>query len=62
MQAKFKSGELMVGGASYARHFKYAIGEIVNITDTEDHPTYGRRYKVEGYNEWFEENCFDWIK
>lgn len=35
---------------------------IVEIVDTENHPIYGKRYKILGYDNWFEENCFEYIK
>ena len=33
----------------------------VKIIDQEDHPIYGQRYKVEGEDDWFEENAFEFI-
>lgn len=36
----------------------YPMSGEVSIVDEEDHPIFGKRYKIFGYGEWFEENCF----
>lgn len=33
----------------------------VEIIDKEEHPIYRKRYKVKGYEIWFEENAFEYI-
>ncbi len=58
MQGKLKHGRFRIG---HNKPFYISSG-IVKITDTENHPIYGKRYKISGYDEWFEENCFEWIK
>jgi hypothetical protein len=60
MIGKLKDGEYRVG---HNRHFVVPHkGQEVNITDTEDHFIWGKRYKIEGYDEWFEENCFEYVE
>lgn len=38
-----------------------ANGNRVEIAEKENHPIYGKRYKIVGRNEWFEENCFEYV-
>lgn len=33
----------------------------VEIIDEENHPIYGKRYKIPEYDVWFEENAFEYI-
>lgn len=40
----------------------YVNNRAVAITQEEDHPIYGKRYKVAGYDEWFEANAFEYIE
>jgi hypothetical protein len=55
MEAKLKNTSFYVGnGRIYP-----PVDRPVKITDTEDHPIFGKRYKIEGYADWFEANCFE---
>lgn len=62
MIAKFKNINFKVSDGKDFYLNKNDMGRKVIITDEEVHPTYGKRYKVLGYKEWFEENCFEYIK
>jgi hypothetical protein len=59
MEGKLKDGQFLVGART---HYLYSDGQIVKIINEENHPIFGKRYKVEGHDEWFEENCFEWVK
>jgi hypothetical protein len=59
---KMKEGPFYIYGGEYFGRKNFPRGQIVNIVDYEVHPTYGKRYKIEGYIQWFEESCFDYIK
>ena len=41
--------------------FRIIGGRLVEITEVEDHPIFGKRYKILGCDEWFESNCFEVI-
>ena len=34
----------------------------VDIIKEENDPIYGKRYKILGFDEWIENNCFEYIK
>ena len=58
-KAKLKQGQLFIGaGRPYTR----IVRGYVDITAEEDHPVYGKRYRVLGFEDWFEANCFEWIE
>lgn len=60
MVGKLKDGQFQVG-----REFGYTVperGKEVQIVETEVDPIYGKRYKIAGHDEWFEENCFEYVK
>lgn len=61
MWAKFKDDQLFIGNK---RHFylRDGRGKRVKISEEENHPVWGKRYKIIGYTEWFEENCFEYVK
>ena len=59
MFGQLKDGPFAIG---WGRYFSTPMNKDVFITDTEDHPIFGKRYKITGYNEWFEVNCFKWVK
>ena len=59
MQGVLKTGPFRIG-LGYPMIVREA-GRTVQITATENHPIYRKRYKILGYDEWFEENCFDKI-
>lgn len=59
---KFKSQGFKIGNGTTFYINSSDVDKEVAITDTEIHHTYGKRHKVYGYNEWFEENCFDYIR
>jgi len=52
---KLKDGHFYIGNRE---RFCAPKGEVV-ITEVENNPLWGKRYKIEGYEEWFEENCFE---
>lgn len=58
MQGKLKSVQFFVEDR---RPIDIQQGEIVEITATENHHIFGKRYKILGCNEWLEENCFEYI-
>ena len=37
-------------------------GKLVTLTHEENHPIFGKRFKISGYDQWFEANCFEYIK
>lgn len=51
-----KKTNLFVGNGE--RFLDIPSGAKVEIVDEEDHYLYGKRYKIKGYEEWFEANCF----
>lgn len=57
-RGQLKAGELLIG---HRRHFTNTDGGMVTITDAENHPIWGKRYKILAHEEWFEENCFEYI-
>ncbi|MFA5715946.1 MAG: hypothetical protein WC998_09405 [Candidatus Paceibacterota bacterium] len=59
MKGKLKKGPFMIGDKRYAT---LTGGRMVRIIAQEDHPLWGRRYKIEDYDEWCEANCFEFIK
>lgn len=59
MKGKLKT-RLRVGRGETFDDKGYA-GKVVEITDTENHLIYGKRYKVLGFDDWFEANCFEYI-
>lgn len=58
MDGLLKKGEYRMG---HNKTFNLIGGYFVKITDVEDHPIFGKRYKILGYDEWFESNCFELI-
>lgn len=61
-KGKLKSTSLLIGN-----HEAFTVHGIpenmeVKITNEENHHIYGKRYKIIGYDEWFEENCFEYVK
>lgn len=61
MKGKLKDVDFFYIGNRNAFN-KVTGGKVATITDSENHPIFGKRYKILGYNEWFEENCFDYVK
>lgn len=62
MRGLLKSGDFGIGhGRSFCVR-KQDKGQEVVITEVQDHPIFGKRYKIVGYSEWFEANCFYWIR
>jgi hypothetical protein len=60
MEGKLKNKDFYIG---YRTPFSTSEkGKIVTIIDSENHPIYGRRYKILGYDAWFENNCFEYVK
>lgn len=62
MRGLLKDGDFGIG---HGRDFcvrKGDKGRYISITQVEDHPIFGRRYKLLGYSDWFEANCFRRIK
>lgn len=53
-----RSGEFRLG----VNVFRPNVSGKVAITDEETHPIWGKRYKIEGSTEWFEENCFEHVE
>jgi hypothetical protein len=53
-----KKGEFKIGGGL---SFDAPSGQTVVITKEEDHPVFGKRYMILGYDVWFERNCFEKI-
>jgi hypothetical protein len=60
VKGKLKKDQLFIG-AGNSRPIVVPNGEAVTIVDMEDHPLWGRRYKVLGFDFWFEANCFDYV-
>jgi hypothetical protein len=60
VKGKLKNGEFHIGHRNAFN--KVTGGKEMKITDYEDHPIWGKRYKIYGFNEWFEENCFEYVK
>jgi hypothetical protein len=58
MIGELKSGPFYIG---HRRPFSLPSGATVNITEEQNHPIYGKRYKVSGYEDWFEANCFEYV-
>lgn len=56
VNAKLKCDLLIGWNEIYPIHEKNVV-----ITDYEDNKLYGRRYKIEGDDDWFEENSFEYI-
>ena len=59
IQGKLKDGQLFIGDKL---HYMMSTGQIIKIINEENHPIFGKRYKVVGCDEWFEENCFEYIQ
>ena len=59
MKGKIKNPVFFIG--SNGRE-SISSGSIVNITDKIYHKYFGNRYKIKGYNHWFNEKDFEWIK
>jgi hypothetical protein len=62
MYGKLKKDTLFVGAGPSLRPITVPNIKIVTITDVEDHPLWGRRYKILGFDWWFEANCFEYVK
>jgi hypothetical protein len=60
MIGKLKQTDFYVGNKKY--FIVPTRGKIVTITESENHPIFGKRFKILGMNEWFEENCFEYIQ
>jgi hypothetical protein len=60
MNAKLKPGSFRIGNNRPFSTPKQ--GRTVIITDKENHPLWGERYKIEDSHEWYEKSCFEWIE
>lgn len=60
MWGKFKAGEFHIGNDQPIR-LPNVSGNRVQLAEKEDHPIWGKRYKIVGRNEWFEANCFEYV-
>ena len=59
MRGKFKNADFFIGRR---QAFSCPTGGVVIITEEENHPIFGKRYKVSGFSVWFEANCFEYIE
>lgn len=62
MQGKLKGGQLFVGHKNPYPLINNGDPTVVDIIQTEEHSIYGTRFKVIGHVEWFESQCFEWVK
>lgn len=60
MWGKFKKGEFAIGDRK-PFHLPNGEGKRVEIAKKENHPIWSKRYKIVGRDEWFEENCFEFV-
>lgn len=59
MVGKLREGQFFVGNQQPFHVSKQ--GGLVTILEKEEHPIFGTRYLIEGNEEWFEANCFEYI-
>jgi hypothetical protein len=59
LKGLLKTGEFKIGaGHIYSNSLQ---GRVVNIIAVENHPAFGKQYKIEGSEHWFESSCFKWV-
>jgi hypothetical protein len=61
LRGKLKNDRLYIGKGIPFVEILPLNGEMVKIVDSENHYAFGKRYKIEGRDEWFEESCFEFI-
>jgi hypothetical protein len=58
MKGKLRNGEFFIGNRVLINPPEC---DVVTIVDQEIHYVFGKRYKILGRKEWFEENCFEYV-
>jgi hypothetical protein len=53
-----KDGKFRIGAGT---PYLIMLDRVV-IVDEEEHHLWGKRYKISGCDDWFEENCFEKIE
>jgi hypothetical protein len=62
VEGKLKEGFFFEIGNRQPYHGYLPKGKIVTIVESEDHFLWGKRYRIAGYKEWFEANCFEYVE